>query len=153
MLQKILWVLLFLVVAVCILFFFRGKASQNGSAPGLSNGQLAQCSKKPNCVCSEYSADAEHFVPAFDFGAMLASDVWAKVQPAIEATGGTVVSIDDTYLVATYTSGIFKFVDDVELRLDADAHVIHVRSASREGYSDLGANARRVAAIKKAIGL
>lgn len=54
------------------------------------------------------------------------------------------------YLHAEFRSLIFRFVDDVEFLLDADAGVIHVRSASRLGYSDLGVNRRRVEAIRQA---
>ena len=48
---------------------------------------------------------------------------------------------------AEFTSVIFRFVDDVEFLLDADSLSIHVRSASRVGYSDLGANRARALAI------
>jgi uncharacterized protein (DUF1499 family) len=40
------------------------------------------------------------------------------------------------------------FVDDVEFYLDADAKVIHVRSASRLGQSDLGVNRKRIETIR-----
>jgi len=43
-------------------------------------------------------------------------------------------------------------VDDVEFRIDEAAGVIHVRSASRKGYWDLGVNRRRVEAIREAFG-
>jgi len=60
-----------------------------------------------------------------------------------------VVETTDTYIAATFTSKLFKFVDDFEARFDAQNNLIHLRSASREGYSDMGVNARRIAAIKK----
>ena len=44
------------------------------------------------------------------------------------------------------------FVDDVEFRIDEAARGIHVRSASRKGYWDLGVNRRRVEAIREAFG-
>jgi len=40
MLQKFLWVVLVLALAVVVMFFFRGKASQNGQAAGLVDGKL-----------------------------------------------------------------------------------------------------------------
>ena len=61
-----------------------------------------------------------------------------------------VVRQDERYLHAEFTSALFRFVDDVELLLDADAGVVHVRSASRIRYSDMGANRRRVEAIRSA---
>jgi uncharacterized protein (DUF1499 family) len=44
-------------------------------------------------------------------------------------------------------------VDDVEFRIDGAAGVIHVRSASRKGYWDLGVNRRRVETIREAFGI
>jgi len=43
---------------------------------------------------------------------------------------------------------VFRFVDDVEFHVDETAKLIHVRSASRVGHSDLGVNRRRVEAIR-----
>ena len=43
---------------------------------------------------------------------------------------------------------VFGFVDDVEIRLDESTGKIHIRSASREGYGDLGANRKRIEAIR-----
>jgi uncharacterized protein (DUF1499 family) len=40
------------------------------------------------------------------------------------------------------------FVDDVEFYLDETSQVIHVRSASRLGQSDLGVNRQRIEAIR-----
>ena len=50
-----------------------------------------------------------------------------------------------SYLHATFVTPIMRYKDDVELRLDDDR--IHIRSASRVGYSDLGANRQRVARL------
>lgn len=60
-----------------------------------------------------------------------------------------VVSSTDRYLHAEFTSALFRFVDDVEFLIDPDAKQIHFRSASRVGYSDLGANRRRMEAIER----
>ena len=45
---------------------------------------------------------------------------------------------------------LLRFRDDLELQLDATAGVIHLRSCSRVGRSDLGTNRRRVEAIRGA---
>jgi uncharacterized protein (DUF1499 family) len=57
---------------------------------------------------------------------------------------------DAHYLAATYHSRLFRFVDDLELRLDPGAGLIHVRSASRVGHADFGANQRRVKRLARA---
>jgi uncharacterized protein (DUF1499 family) len=41
-----------------------------------------------------------------------------------------------------------RFVDDVEFLLDAPAGLVHVRSASRLGRRDFGANRTRIEAIR-----
>lgn len=151
MLQKLLIVLFVLALAVSVMFFFKGKASQTGSAPGLVDGKLAECSTQPNCACSEYADDDTHFVAPIDISSKNPQQAFTQAKKAIEATGGKIVETKDNYVAATYTSKLFKFVDDVELRLDTAEQKIHIRSKSREGYSDMGVNAKRVAAIKKAM--
>ena len=60
-----------------------------------------------------------------------------------------IVSSTNTYIHVEFTSLIFRFVDDVEFLFDDEKKLIHVRSASRVGYSDLGANRNRVEEIRK----
>jgi len=45
---------------------------------------------------------------------------------------------------------LLGFVDDLEFCLDDQNKTIHVRSASRLGYSDLGKNRQRVEQIRAA---
>ncbi len=108
---------------------------------------LAPCPSSPNCVCSEYSDSGAHILP-------LAADepdaAWQAVAAAVEAIGGVIVERRDGYLRAEFTSRLFRFVDDLELRLDQASRQIHVRSASRVGYYDFGVNRRRVGALREA---
>jgi uncharacterized protein (DUF1499 family) len=62
----------------------------------------------------------------------------------------TVVEERKDYLHAEIRSLIFRFVDDIEFSLAADAGLINVRSASRMGYSDFGVNRKRVERIRAA---
>jgi uncharacterized protein (DUF1499 family) len=48
------------------------------------------------------------------------------------------------YLAATFRTPLLGFIDDLEARLDREAGVIQLRSASRVGHSDLGANRKRI---------
>lgn len=129
---------------VFILFFLLGLKSQKGSAPGLKNGKLAPLSSKPNCVSSEDDTQPERHVDPLE-------GTLAEAKAAVVSTGGTITSETDTYVSATYMSKIYKFVDDVELR-DAGNGTVHIRSASRVGYSDRGVNRKRVNAIRTALG-
>jgi uncharacterized protein (DUF1499 family) len=58
-----------------------------------------------------------------------------------------VITDTGSYLHAAFTSAVFRFVDDVEFLADDTAKVIHVRSASRLGTSDLGVNRKRIQQI------
>ena len=112
--------------------------------PGLVAGSLAACGPAPNCVCSDVgqAADSTHAIEALVLPADSVGEIWSLVGGAIKAAGGQVVKQSGGYLHATFTSRIFRFVDDVELRLADDR--LHWRSASRVGYSDLGANRARI---------
>ncbi|MHC1711923.1 MAG: DUF1499 domain-containing protein [Solidesulfovibrio sp.] len=64
-----------------------------------------------------------------------------------------VVDVTERYLHATQSSLRFGFVDDIEFLYDPAAGLLHARSASRVGYSDLGVNRRRLETIFKETGL
>jgi uncharacterized protein (DUF1499 family) len=117
--------------------------SQRGSAKGLVDGKLAPLPDKPNGVRSEIGTQPDKVVAPFQTDQ-------ASLLAAIKEMGGEVTSTSDDYISAIYTSRFMRFVDDVEFRRDGD--VWHVRSASRVGYSDMGANKKRVAALRATLG-
>ncbi|WP_199796957.1 DUF1499 domain-containing protein [Erythrobacter sp. NAP1] len=124
-------------------FFTLGLVSQDGSAPGLVDGRLTPCPDSPNCVSSEEGTSAEKSVEPLPPGA------WDEVPQAIEEMGGTVTTNTSDYIAAEFKSSFFGFVDDVEFRKGDDG--VHVRSASRVGYSDGGVNGERVKALRRAL--
>jgi uncharacterized protein (DUF1499 family) len=109
--------------------------------------RLDPCPQSPNCVSSQaWNPDqrVEPFPLAGD-----AADALDALARLIEAdTLARVVERRGIYLHAEYRSRIFRFVDDLELLADEQARVIHVRSASRRGWSDLGVNRRRVESLR-----
>ena len=60
-----------------------------------------------------------------------------------------VVETCEGYVRAEFISRIFRFVDDVEFVLDSETCLLHMRSASRIGYYDFGANRRRIEALTR----
>ena len=60
-----------------------------------------------------------------------------------------VVTLEEDHIYAESVSAVMRFVDDLEFFFDDRQKVIHVKSASRVGYSDLGVNRRRVEKIRK----
>jgi len=53
----------------------------------------------------------------------------------------------ENFLHVEFTSKIFRFVDDVEFYFN-EPGVIHFRSASRIGHSDMGVNRHRIEEIR-----
>ncbi|MGR8953040.1 MAG: DUF1499 domain-containing protein [Gammaproteobacteria bacterium] len=112
--------------------------------------KLPLCPNSPNCVSSQ-ATDADHFIAPFKIKGT-PENAFAALKTALLRQSRTVITeATDTSLHAEATSLIFRFVDDVDALLDADAGVIHIRSASRVGYSDLGVNRRRVEALRAAL--
>jgi uncharacterized protein (DUF1499 family) len=84
------------------------------------------------------------------------SAAFANAQRAAAAVGWEIVRSDPAAgsLEATATSKVFLFVDDVSVRLrpEEGGTKIDVRSRSRVGKSDMGANAARIRAFAAAVG-
>ncbi len=139
--MKILLIIFIAIISIgLIYFFYLGYKSQAGSPNGLTDSKLTPCSKKPNCICTEYPADSSHFTDAIKYQ----SFDFEKLIQTIKDSGGVISHSNDHYIAATYTSTIFRYVDDFELRIDTENQLIHIRSASRVGHSDMGANLKRI---------
>jgi len=109
--------------------------------------KLAPCPSSPNCVSSQ-AADEGHFIAPFKITGNV-EEAWAALKKALISQSRTVITSEtgDT-LHAQATSLVFRFVDDIDAILDADARVIHIRSASRVGYGDFGVNRKRVETLR-----
>jgi len=118
-----------------------------GPRTGLVDGKLSPCPNSPNCVCSQDAHPAHSIAPLTYTGPWPAAR--QKLLSVIRSMPRSrVVAEQADYIHAEFASALFGFVDDVEFRVDAEAHVIHVRSAARVGYFDLGVNRRRVEEIR-----
>lgn len=69
-------------------------------------------------------------------------------EAALEIPGIRLVDDRNDYLRFEAVTRLCRFVDDLECLADPTNKVIHVRSASRIGHSDLGANRRRIEQIR-----
>ena len=134
-------ILLILLVILVVLSLISRKAPERG----VDRARLSPCPDAPNCVCSEYPGNA--FVEPLHFkGPPQAA--WQRAKEVIRNMGGRTEREEEGYLRAVFFSRIFRFQDDVELRMDRAEARIHIRSASRVGYSDLGQNRKRVERIR-----
>jgi uncharacterized protein (DUF1499 family) len=115
---------------------------------GLVNGVLRPCPDTPNCVSSEAGTQESHRIAPLE--AVNGRYEMGRLSAILKRWPNTVVVTDSgTYIHAEFTTKLMRFVDDVEFRYDAAAEVVHVRSASRIGRSDLGANRKRIEALRE----
>jgi uncharacterized protein (DUF1499 family) len=110
------------------------------------DGHLTNCPSSPNCVSSQAS-DSEHAIAALPLSGDSAQSRTRLLALLASQPQAKIVSEQDDYIHAEFTSQIMRFVDDVEFLLGPQA--IEVRSASRVGHSDLGVNRERVELLRQ----
>ncbi|MEH2167395.1 MAG: DUF1499 domain-containing protein [Nostoc sp.] len=125
-------------------------ATWAASSLGVDNDHLSCCPASNNCVVSQ-NADAKHAIDPIPYHVdrNAAREILLKVLSVVPRT--EIVEQTDNYIHALSKSRIFQFVDDVEFYLPPNESVIHLRSASRVGESDLGVNRRRSEQIRLAL--
>ncbi len=106
-----------------------------------------QCPDTPNCVSSQ-SDSASHKISPLSYTSTV-KEAMQQIKKTILALPRTkLIKEKDQYLHVEFRTLVFRFVDDVEIVIDDSEKVIHLRSASRVGFSDFGTNRRRIEAIK-----
>ncbi|WP_350339215.1 DUF1499 domain-containing protein [Geomonas sp. Red32] len=114
---------------------------------GVRDGRLSACPASPNCVSSQASDERHRIAPLAFTGDPDAA--FARLKTVLAQRKDTsVVEERPGYLRVELRTTLF--VDDGEFLLDREERVVHVRSASRLGYSDLGKNRSRMEDIRRA---
>ncbi|MFX1478683.1 MAG: DUF1499 domain-containing protein [Promethearchaeota archaeon] len=115
---------------------------------GIVNGQFQPCPKSPNCVSTQ-SSDKMHKMIPLIYSSTVAEAI-EKIKNIIKTFKRTkLITETENYLHFEFRSATFKFVDDVEFYFDEKEKLIHFRSASRLGWSDMGVNKKRMKSISK----
>ena len=117
---------------------------------GIQEDHLAPCPSSPNCVVSQ-GGDVDHQITPIPYEGDRQQAYEALVNVLSVVPRTEIVTQTDYYLRAESHSRLFGFVDDVEFYLPETKSVIHMRSASRLGESDLGVNRRRLGQIRLAL--
>ena len=114
---------------------------------GIKNQLLSKCPGTPNCVSSQENNSQHRIQPiTFECSLDLAK---LRLHKVINSMRGTrIITQDVVYWHVEFTTQLLRFIDDVEFYFDESQSLIHVRSASRKGYWDLGVNRRRVETIR-----
>ena len=134
---------LFVILAT---FFTVFSCASNLPKARLVDGKLRACPDSPNCVSSESDRPSSRIEPLAFQGQP--EKAWSDLKETLREMGGKIQEEQDGFLWATFTSRVFRFVDDVEFRMVSTDGIVHVRSGSRVGYSDLGVNRRRVEKLR-----
>jgi uncharacterized protein (DUF1499 family) len=114
---------------------------------GVRDGVLAPCPSSPNCVSSR-ADDERHRISPLCFTDEPHS-AFTRLRRILADRDDTTIGREESgYLRVEFRTRL-GFVDDGEFLLDPDGRCIHVRSASRLGYSDLGKNRSRMEEIRK----
>jgi len=133
-----------LIVVAAGLIFTSVANPDNGPEKG---DGLQPCPASPNCV-SSLATDSHRIAPlTYDDDPDRA---WDRLKAAVQAQPRTAITAEtDHRLHAEVRSFLFRFVDDLDFVLRPDEKLIHIRSASRTGYSDFGVNRRRMERIRR----
>jgi uncharacterized protein (DUF1499 family) len=113
----------------------------------MSFDTLASCPGSLNCV-SSLEENPHHKVAPFQIhlSGTESLNLLKKIVKSIQRTEILWESESSFYAVFRTRLG---FTDDVQFLADEKAGVIHVRSASRVGYWDLGLNRKRIENIRR----
>lgn len=144
-------VLLVVVVLGVGVFIWLGAVSRR-MPPSVSptGGPLRTGDGKPNWVSTTAHRNdvVHHIAPR-----ACTENPIPALEKALRQGGYAVLAVTERYIQATARSSRFGFIDDMEFLYDPAAGLLHARSASRVGRSDLGMNRRRLNEIFKDTGL
>jgi uncharacterized protein (DUF1499 family) len=113
---------------------------------GLNDGKLKPCPDSPNCVSSR--DDGDHRIEPLKINTTQSRNQDRIVAFFKNEYDASIIQRSDTYLRMTVSTTL-GFVDDLEFRYRPENDVVHVRSASRLGHSDLGVNRQRIENLRE----
>ncbi|MEM7478789.1 MAG: DUF1499 domain-containing protein [Planctomycetota bacterium] len=143
MIKKILTRVIAVILLLWVGLFMLNFMSKPASELGVRDGLLAACPDSPNCV-STRANDKGHAIDAIAFEGP-SEEAMKRIESTLGKMPRTkIVTREENYIHATATTLLLRYVDDVEFTFDAENQQIHFRSASRIGYSDMGANRARM---------
>jgi len=144
-------ILLVIILAGCRVVIPKLGDSVAGGIKEQDNAkQLSDCPDTPNCQGSQSSRAEQQVAPL-----SIEGDLKGAIQRIADVLSSQqrvkIVTQNDSYLHVTYTTRLMGYVDDVEFLLDKASSTVQIRSASRLGHSDLGANAKRIKSLRASL--
>ena len=113
-----------------------------------AEGQFKPCPDKPNCISSQAQSEDQFLTPI----AVPYEGLFEKIKSRCDKEFSvTWTDSKPQYLRGVFVTTIMRYPDDVEFYYDKDKSLLHFRSASRFGYSDMGKNKSRMLLIEELI--
>jgi len=134
------------MIVVPIVFLLSGCYWASPEGVGLKNERLKPCPSKPNCVSS--LEEGQQSIEPLTYQRSADRTRKRLVTVVKENYSADLKTLSDTYIHLTVTTTL-GFVDDLQFLVRPEQKTIHIRSASRIGYSDLGANRDRIEVIRQ----
>ena len=106
----------FLFVLIWAVYLMQCETGQS-SKPRVQNERLSPCPKSPNCV-SSLSRDKSHYVEPLSYEGPLNVGREKLIAVINSMKRSEIVTVESDYIHVTFTSAVFRFVDDVEFRFD-----------------------------------
>ena len=133
------------IVITILIIVVVSAVTKNSAVPsnlGVKEGLLAPLPDSPNAVSSQ-TDQVDKRVEPFPYSGNL-EQTKALIKKAASDFGGAQILVEKPdYLHLVFTVPFIPFKDDVEFFFSEMERVVHYRSASRLGYSDLGVNRKR----------
>jgi len=146
------WLAILLISLLVAAFVYININNGTPEELGVIDGQLIMCPDSPNCVSSQSDiSDKQHFIKAISYQASRPNMQLALEKYLLSTSKYRIVKSELGYLHTEVKSDLIGFIDDVEFYLPKDENLIHIRSASRVGFSDFDVNRNRVRQITAAL--
>lgn len=113
-------------------------------------GRLLDCPSEPNCI-STHSTRMDHLIVPFTYSKPLDEARAALKKEMERMPHATLKKEDGLYLHFECRSMVLRMVDDVEFIFDDENKTLQFRSSSRFGYSDWGANRKRMEDLRNKV--
>ena len=118
---------------------------------GMVGQQFQSCPNRPNCVSSMARPNNKtHYIAPLVYTGTQANAMQDLRSVLFDMSRSKLMKQGSQYLHYEFRSRWLSFVDNVEFYFPEKESIIHMRSASEMGYSDLGVNRQRLEKIRTA---
>jgi uncharacterized protein (DUF1499 family) len=133
------FIVLLITAAMAVYFPLQGSRTSDIASDSQIHSEIEKCPDSPNCIIVSKRFESE---PAqlFEF----LEKAIADLNPHESEVDSSELKVQSVFKIP-----LFGFKDDVLAVVEPDGpnSVVHIKSSSRVGYSDLGVNRRRVKKI------